>query len=1253
LRKRSFISVLVLLTITLSQVTGVSAHTTLGDLNGASPFFRSNDHELNPTNAFGRAHVPGPLGHVWPGGGLNYYLADSTLSPGYQSPFTSFVKPVQAAAATYSPEGAILTSTTQQDNVGDLIFAINFSQPEAFTGNPTFRYNNITMYIPAPVVDKRGELLQDGFEPAGRINWEAGDVSNIVTTITDDYGKIFVTRADMQDPFGPGWWMIRITASGRGIEFTPERGWREWYYIRVNQLRAPDIAGRYFFKIFLGDHYPIRSQSAAPLINSTMPMENWPVLLVKGEVDPAIIYGTVKYGDGSNVGLYGKPLHLPGMVRAIGIADDPYTSTPTSRPVEARGYFNASAQGNFEVEGVAPGLYDLYASAAGFPEQKVAENIKLCRGQSLSLDISLEPGPQICGEVYSKGSLELVPWRSELPVSVVIYDGDNYVEQNVVSFSPINLTHAPYTSYVSGRTIFGSGELSPLNVPKLVAFPWEGPIGYYAYTAAPPFRDPFGLFNGVGPAQVWWVSPTSSIDPVTGLGSNGNSFHFQFGQQAHYGAPSQLSGMVPQVFATWIDGLKPGTYFIRIFINGYVQTDATGTLFQDYYFTVKGDASTSDVTIPIDLRLSSSVNVTVHFHDVPGGLRDSRIGGPDLGRFLVAEMIDMDGSLAAFNFTYVSSTSTSATILLNGLGMAGLIPPPDPRAGTKYSLFRYRGLRDYGLYPSSYSIRLYFRGYIQASPPADTLTDLDQSLDVSLPIGGGVTSASTHMFRGGGINITVYSVDWQKPPVERPWKWDRMTASLLVYDMASGSFMAPISFWDASRYMWSLPMTNSAFTTIPWPRWKAVFGSGSSTLLTNGSVTLESFGPDLPLMTSRFPEQDMASNIFLQSFLHVGFLYSSMFYRGVDYRSSVALYPGFYAVNGWTYGYVQDGVVTLGDPGKCVVSTGMGYVADTNIQLMRGVEFNITVLFRKEGIFTTLPYNMSMRIRIYDDRDLLVAAASTSLDVGAALPAADIGFFADGSKIYSSGGAVPPIPAGTSQVEYRGLAGLFGYTDPSVGAEALRQATLFPADHGVWGSSPYPLGGAYSGSWRVIVELVTWYRPSQFYPPAPALLQGETHLTNLTALLPYNHLGPYELRQPITIPNAPLFAETSVPLALDQRGYLQGVVNAFNMHGELRTASWVTVQAKGQKGSYTMYTWDGFYEMYLPAGTFELTFDEPGYTLQAENITFSEGASININLCLVQGETAIPEFSGQILPLTIAIPVLLVIFIRRRSYGRT
>ncbi len=53
-----------------------------------------------------------------------------------------------------------------------------------------------------------------------------------------------------------------------------------------------------------------------------MPAENWPVMLVKGEVDPGIIEGTVRYG-AWNQALYNFPIQLPGRVRAVGIADDP------------------------------------------------------------------------------------------------------------------------------------------------------------------------------------------------------------------------------------------------------------------------------------------------------------------------------------------------------------------------------------------------------------------------------------------------------------------------------------------------------------------------------------------------------------------------------------------------------------------------------------------------------------------------------------------------------------------------------------------------------------------------------------------------------------------------------------------------------------------------------------------------------------------------------------------------------------------
>src|SRR5208337_729584 len=106
---------------------------------------------------------------------------------------------------------------------------------------------------------------------------------------------------------------------------------------------------------------------------------NWPVMLVKGEIDPAIITGTIRYG-GYNSTLYGQPVGEAGRVWAkMETKLDPYTGTQVaSCPAEdypgesqvlgctdAIGYWNTTAVGHYEVEGVASGVYTIYAEAAG------------------------------------------------------------------------------------------------------------------------------------------------------------------------------------------------------------------------------------------------------------------------------------------------------------------------------------------------------------------------------------------------------------------------------------------------------------------------------------------------------------------------------------------------------------------------------------------------------------------------------------------------------------------------------------------------------------------------------------------------------------------------------------------------------------------------------------------------------------------------------------------------------------------------
>ena len=1259
---------LLLMTLVLSSATLVWAHTTLGDLTSTSPY-RVNDNELDTSTGY---HVPGPLGYVWPGSGLDAYSGIATNPPGYQSPFTN-QQPLQEGGDSYSPEGAILTSTADHDSVGDLIFALNFSNPCAFSSSPTtcmdgttpaphFNYTSLTIYIPAPIFDATGKLISDGFEPTSGINWQQGDNSNIVTTITSDYGSIFVSQADMNDPFAPGWWIITIQAPPSGIIFN-FNNFDNWYYVRIDNMNAPFVAGRYFFKMFLNDSYPTHSATPTSGISSTVPMENWPVLLVKGEVDPAIVSGTLRYGD-LNDTLYGQPIKLPGFVTAVGIANDPLTNQPTGRPVEARGYFNATATGHYEVEGIAPGTYDIYAQAAGIPRQEIAEGVQVLRGQSLQINGYLHVGFQLRATVYSKQGFGETPWPGQRPISVIIYDSKSYDVPSIETESPINLTDAPYSSYVIGNTYFRptcvgipdcvSG-LTPPNEPKKAAFPWDGPLSYYTYTD-PNIKDPYGLFNGVGPAQVWWVDPRGNLDPTTGLGSSASEFTFQFGSEGEYGIPTKFSGMVPQVFATWTDSLSPGTYYIRVFLNGYVQTTLDGTDFLDYPFVVPQIGPYNQL-IPIDLIQTCAVNVTVHFQNSPNTLEDAPIGGPDPARYIIAEAFAFDNSLTAFNFTQVVKNENETWIELNGLGMGGdpaRISPFDPRAPIKYSLARYRGAYDYGLQTDTYTVRVFMRGYIQALPPATTLEQLDQPVSVTVSVGTCLLAVSTHMYRGGGINASVTSTDWERPVVERNWLWNDTSVNMLVYDISSQNFIDVINFWNMKQGQWEIPTQNSQFVTLPWPGWMSSYGPGSSYLTTNGSVIVDKDGPDLPNIPSLDPANSGITLISLQEEAKVGFLFNYSTYRLPTYRSNIAIYPGTYAINGWTYGYVQPNVVTLGDLGNVIVAVPwLGQTADINVKLIIGVNLTLTVLFKSESIISGTPYNMSVRFRVFDDEDRLVAAATPfTSDVSILMHTIllhrsignGVGFFVNGTNVNAQI-TQQPLPAGTILLTLKNLAGIHDYTDPSNTEAQLRSITLFTADHGIWGSGTYP--GSYDGSWRVMVDFDNWYGPTGAYPAVPALLQGESPY-----FFPYNHLGPYAQRGFALVLNAPLSGEASAEFEVDRRGYIQGVVLGMNWDDATRTMSWVTVKIVDSSGyQYYWYTWDGWFDGYLDPGTYQTTITEWNHNEGHQQLAFI----LNVNpgeqnsaLNYILPETQIPIPETTTVPLTIIASFATALFLMRK-----
>ena len=91
--------------------------------------------------------------------------------------------------------------------------------------------------------------------------------------------------------------------------------------------------------------------------------------------------------------------------------------------------------------------------------------------------------------------------------------------------------------------------------------------------------------------------------------------------------------------------------------------------------------------------------------------------------------------------------------------------------------------------------------------------------------------------------------------------------------------------------------------------------------------------------------------------------------------TSSGLYPGAldsgqYHFLGWTYGYIQDKDFT--------VYANKGQIADMKINLLIGVNMSLDIVFKKEHLISGTPYDMSARVRFFDDSGNLVATWMSS-----------------------------------------------------------------------------------------------------------------------------------------------------------------------------------------------------------------------------------------------------------------------------------
>jgi len=1080
----------------VAMIAPASAHFTLGDYTNAYPF-HMNDVDTNP------AHVAGPLAYVWPGGGLGSFSGPwskgapeyPAFPPGYQSPWPHSYPAGQGSSvyelegSAYAPFGAILTSTPDHANRGPLIFAINFTNPcanpipatqtqivcssGAVVSGPMLNYTAVTVYVP-PEFDLTSAVTNPGL---------------IMSSFGQNSYDMYITQTNMQDPVGPGWWMVTFYGD---IHFWPQHNYQEWYYMRINDAVAPQIAGKYFFKMFLWDDWEMSvpgawntasqvataptggmscnnaGQKATGMCLAvqippsgptalTVPVENWPVLLVKGEIDPGIITGSIRYGT-FNQTMYGRPVNVPGKVWATGVANDPYTAKSTGRKVTAMGYFNASATGHYEVEGVAPGVYDIYAQAAGFPAQKVATGITILPGQSFHLDCYVNPGAVVHGQVFSKHLFGVQPWPSQpRPVLIELYSANDYKDSSVVAWSPWNKTHPGYMAY-------DWPEGSSVPNPYPVAYDWDArapfALSYYSnffaaraakggyYTSHPAIQcgginDYCGKPDGVGPAQYWWVDDQG----VFTNGGGNSAFTYAFGVKGVYGAPTNIDGHVPQPMATWVNGLTAGRYWVRAWINGYTQTLQDGVTLDEYYFDVNAQEWAGDVFMPMDLRVSSFINKTVHFHDQPGTLAECPIFGcgnnaaqgnsATKDRYLIAEAYDSNGKLAGMNVTVVNWTQSNAAIEINGFGMMGpeafgvlngvynniVQYPGMPTAGTAGSppfktttpIYAQPKVSVDGVsaaFPANYCTYTdcsgmkfsYYRyvaagGVLNGYTAASYYNANNMARDYGLPSG----TYTVHVYMRGYVQQTFESVSVTlsgSPAIisNHMYRGARFNVTFYSIDWEHPRVQKPWDFPGARIRAYVYDQAGRSFShvgtraqpTTPFADTSPPGGfAGAGQEVITGSCNLL-FGELADHCRVNEYEGNTNTESYLVDYYEIqGYVPIETLVWGTGGLLENPSYYRFsdlkpsHGLESGTYCFYGYTYGYIQAKDFCAYAPKGGF-GDIKINLLIGVNITLNIPFKKEGIYSPTAYNMTMHVRVFDDSGLLIGKAnSAAMDTSA------------------------------------------------------------------------------------------------------------------------------------------------------------------------------------------------------------------------------------------------------------------------------
>ncbi|MBS7656035.1 carboxypeptidase regulatory-like domain-containing protein [Candidatus Bathyarchaeota archaeon] len=118
-------------------------------------------------------------------------------------------------------------------------------------------------------------------------------------------------------------------------------------------------------------------------------------------------------------------------------------------------------------------------------------------------------------------------------------------------------------------------------------------------------------------------------------------------------------------------------------------------------------------------------------------------------------------------------------------------------------------------------------------------------------------------------------------------------------------------------------------------------------------------------------------------------------------------------------------------------------------------------------------------------------------------------------------------------------------------------------------------------------------------------------------------------------------------------GRVSGYIYGFTIDNTLTPLSWASITAlENGEVIEVAYSMNGFYEMYLPTGSFTLIVEHPGYKQRNATIIVSNGSDTSLDFVLEQSGEPIPEFNAYTLAvLSLAILTTLLILKKRKIKG--